>query len=236
MLVTRLAVLVAGGVLGGALYALGAGSVLVVVPFAAVAAVVLGECTSSSRTATGRFKRFSSSASRTCRRGRAPTRRAASRSGSSVSTRSARTSSSFVREATIRRSHRRITAGDSCGGFRGRRRIPVPDRRDDDHVLLAERVEDLRLGAVPDDNRPVAPHVDADRRRLEPELLLDRADRRPRAEHEGDALALPLADVVGDALGERLDGPARGLFRRLEVLGDRDARDGSEFRVNLPSR
>ncbi|MCG1006094.1 hypothetical protein [Halorubrum lacusprofundi] len=42
MLVTRLAVLVAGVLLGGALYALGAGSVLVV-PLAAVAAVVLGE-------------------------------------------------------------------------------------------------------------------------------------------------------------------------------------------------
>jgi len=43
MLVTRLAVLVAGVLLGGALYALGAGSVVLVVPLAAVAAVVLGE-------------------------------------------------------------------------------------------------------------------------------------------------------------------------------------------------
>jgi len=54
----------------------------------------------------------------------------------------------------------------------------------------------------------------------------------PRAEHEGDALALPLADVVGDALGSDSTVLLAVCFDDW-VLGDRDARG---LGLNLPSR
>ena len=96
--------------------------------------------------------------------------------------------------------------------------------------MLAECIENLRRRGITDDRLAVPVDIDTERSSLDTELLLHGPERATRAEHVRDAGS----NVVGDPLGDSVDGAGVGLFPSLSAVGNRDRRQRAQLRGDLP--